>query len=297
MDHEIIEDRFGAGRNGIGIIGRIDRCAIADLMSQLNIRNVVLNYARGYIDSDLRDLQGLGVARLELVARTVTDIDELYEGFEELRVLSLMTPLVRTVNLEQLSQLEDFSGEWYQIKGSVGAVAGLRKLWVLHYTELNLRALSGNPALELVQMKDYPRVASFRGLDELPRLESLCVYLARRLTRQGIVEGGGSTRMRELAVDTCRKIDSLDWVVEYPSLEELNTGNCGDLASAKPLASLVHLRRLIAYESTRFLDGDLSPIAVLTNLELLAIMSRKQYRPSTREIQAMIEDRLNENGR
>jgi hypothetical protein len=154
---------------------------MARLVSDLDVREVVLSYIDGYIDGDLDRLQGLGITRLDIVTRTITDLDGLYEGFDEVWALYLMTPLVRTVDFGRLAQLEHFRGEWYQIKGSVGAAAGLRRLWLLHYTEPDLVALTGNQALKRVGTEDYPRISSFRGLDGLPRLEALGVYVTRRL--------------------------------------------------------------------------------------------------------------------
>ena len=45
-----------------------------------------------------------------------------------------------------------------------------------------------------------------------------------------------------------------------------NMGDCGDIDSLTPVRGMLDIRRLYLYESTKILEGDLSPLLELPNL-------------------------------
>jgi hypothetical protein len=98
--------------------------------------------------------------------------------------------------------------------------------------------------------------------------------------------------MVELGIEGCRRVVDIDWLDNFPNLQSLNIGNCGDFPSAAPIGQLLKLQTLVAYESTRFVGGDLSGIASLPDLRVLAMANRRQYRPRLAEIQAVAERRV-----
>jgi internalin A len=83
--------------------------------------------------------------------------------------------------------------------------------------------------------------------------------------------------MDKLEIGTCRKIRVIDEVSSLAKLREFYLDNVGDIQSLKPLAQLSQLHRVTFVESTNILDGDLSPLVGLPNLELVAFQNRRHY--------------------
>ena len=97
--------------------------------------------------------------------------------------------------------------------------------------------------------------------------------------------------LRELHLEACKKVSTLDDVATCGDLEVLNLSDGANFTSAQPLRALTKLRELLLFGSTRIMDGDLSPIADLPQLQELRMQSRRHYRPSVEEIQKIIADR------
>ncbi|MGI8878963.1 MAG: hypothetical protein ACR2KJ_00295 [Jatrophihabitans sp.] len=96
-------------------------------------------------------------------------------------------------------------------------------------------------------------------------------------------------RLRELRFETCGAIANLGDIAHQTNLRELWLANCGPINSLSPIGALTELGALIAYESTRIADGDLSPLLQLGNLARLRMMNRRHYRPTVAEIKAMLK--------
>jgi|ERR1019366_1655015 hypothetical protein len=96
---------------------------------------------------------------------------------------------------------------------------------------------------------------------------------------------GAASFLRTLHLQSCRRIERLDAIGGAAGLEFLNVSECGDIQSLSPLAALHELRVLYLYGTTRVLDGDLTPLTRLPQLAELRMRSRREYRPSVRDIQ------------
>jgi hypothetical protein len=90
----------------------------------------------------------------------------------------------------------------------------------------------------------------------------------------------------KLQLQSCHRVERLDAVGGAYSLEFLNFSECGDVQSLSPLQALRELRVLYLYGTTRVLDSDLTPLTRLPHLAELRMQSRREYRPSVREIQS-----------
>lgn len=114
-----------------------------------------------------------------------------------------------------LNYARGFLGERIpKVKASLDRVQHLRRLFFFSYNEPDLLPLTLLPELESLAMKGYPGLLSLEGRQLLPRLTRLAIHRASRL-------------VGALAGERC---------ITYLSVAE-----CGDIASAAPLASLTSL--------------------------------------------------------
>jgi hypothetical protein len=131
-------------------------------------------------------------------------------------------------------------------------------------------------------MKDRPRLTSLQGLENFPSLTTLGIHLASFLSDFSALRTARS--LRELQLESCRHLTTLDDLVNLQAVEYLNLGDCREIATAAPLSHLTNLDSLYLYGTTKFLDGDLTPLTALPHLKDLRLQSRRHYSPSVTEI-------------
>jgi hypothetical protein len=249
---------------------------------------LLLNYALGFDMPDLRFLDGLPVRNLTVIDRRLQSLDQIYGLASTLRSMSLTVDPTLTVDLERLPDLTEIRADWGQIRQTFRSAVHLVRLFAGRYTEEDLSVLASAGRLETLVLKDRPRLKSLDGLAGLPGLRHLGIYLATRLSDTGAVR---ASMLRELHLEACKKVSTLDDVATCGDLEVLNLSDGANFTSAQPLRALTKLRELLLFGSTRIMDGDLSPIADLPQLQELRMQSRRHYRPSVEEIQKIIADR------
>src|SRR5262249_7644923 len=94
--------------------------------------------------------------------------------------------------------------------------------------------------------------------------------------------------LTELEFESCLGICSLVNLTRL-DLTWLGLNDCGRIDSLHPIAALQRLERFHAWESTRILDDDLTPLIELPALRKIAMRDRATYRPRVREIQRTLD--------
>ncbi|WP_144765939.1 hypothetical protein [Curtobacterium sp. 9128] len=171
------------------------------------------------------------------------------------------------------------------MKESAVATTQLRSLYVGNYREADLRPLTGHTELRSLRLKDRPALRSLAGAEAFERLQHLEVVGASRLEDfRSLSEL--AVGLESLWIESCRRLDQIDFVRRLTALVRLAIADCGRIESLHPLAGLAHLREVILWESTHVADGDLSPLLDLPQLEEFRLRSRPLYTPSVREVAA-----------
>lgn len=259
----------------------------ARLLWSGEIDGLDLNYAKGFKDTNLAFIEPWPIRRLSILARTVRDLAPVSNLAPTLVELSVDCGSAATLDLGRLVELRSLAAPWNAVAGSISHAAGLGDLYLGAYSCPDLEPLRWNVALQRLRMKDRPRLESLDGVGRFGGLRHLGVYGAPLNSAEGLAEVPG---LRELHLESCR-IGALGPIAGLAELRMLNIGDCGGVASVAPLRGLSNLSVLWAYESTRIMDGDLSPIAALPALTELRMQNRRSYRPSVSAIQAKIADR------
>lgn len=253
---------------------------------------LVLNYARGYREADLSFIRGLPVRRLNLLARTVTDLAPIYGVAGQLESLSVQSDPRALIELDRLPALRAVSADWQQVQGSIRFAPQLRRLVVGYYSERDFTALEPLSSLENLVLADYPRIRSLDGVGEWPWLTELGVHYAKDLDDISALGRAASPALQVLQLPSCRKVVEIDAVAACPSLRFFELSEGAEIPSVGALAGLDRLERLYLYGSTKVADGDLGPIARLPRLADFRMMNRRGYVPSVAEIQNAITGRV-----
>lgn len=248
---------------------------------------LVLNYALGFAEHDLRFLTGLPIRRLTLLARTHKDLSPIYSLAPTLTALDLQSDPREPIELNRLPKLRRLAACWSQVAASIGSANRLTDVFLLSYDEPDLRPLSQLPLLERLVLKDRPAVASLDGIEALPRLTELGVFAAGVL--QDITALSRSpARPTIVRLGACPQVPDLEVVHSLTSVRTFEFSDGGEIPSIAPLAALSEVEALILYGGTNVADGDLTPLTRLPRLSGLRMRNRRHYRPSVSEIQASL---------
>jgi hypothetical protein len=192
-----------------------------------------------------------------------------------------------SVRWKEIPEPARWRGEWKAFCRSPRNGA-LRYLFVMHHKSDdgglgNLNVPARLTYLELLS-------SNARNIGALPvglrRLElHRCVKLE---TARGLASS--CPELRYLHVSTSRKFHDLPELLNLQKLEVLCLNACGDLPDLKFLAEFSHLRDF-RFVDTNVIDGDLSPLLRLPNLEYVGTLDKKHYSHSAAEIKAAIAAR------
>jgi hypothetical protein len=259
----------------------------ARLFEEGRAHRLVLNYALGFNEPTLDFLHGLPIRELEIIDRRLNTLEPIYSLAPTLESLQLTTRPDLTIQLTEFPKLRDLGASWAQVRDTIGQTSGLEDLFLLAYMPDSLEPLSSHSGLQNLRMKDRPKVKSLAGLSQLPRLQRLGIYLASRL--DDISELRGRSEIREVELVSCKKLTRIDDLADCTGLRRLNIAESGDIESLKPLAGLNLLEELYLNGSTKILDCDLTPIKGLRRLRSFAMMNRRGYEPSVKDVKRLIQ--------
>lgn len=261
----------------------------ADALRSGRADGLDLNYAKGFKNTDLAFMEDWPLKRVSLLARTVKELGPLYRVASTLESLSVESgPAV--IDLGSFPHITDLAASWEQISDSVSKAHHLESLYAGSYTAEDLTPLQHNSRLKRIRMKDRPRLRSLRGVEQLPALDHLGIYLATSL--HDFAPLRETTTLRELHLESCRSLNDLTPIAASLGLRLLNVAECGDIVSLAPIAALLELEAVLLYGTTKIVDDDLTPLAGLPRLRELRMRSRRSYRPSVEQLHALIEGRV-----
>lgn len=261
----------------------------ADAVASGVVDGLELNYARGYQEPDLSFLRPWPLRYLLVLDRSLTDLAPVSRLGATLVSLNVEAgPGVRA-DLSRLPRLRRLFACWDAVKDSFHSPA-LDTAALMEYDEPSLRPLAVQPSLRRLVLRVAPVLESLDGVDDISTLESLRVTEARELVDISAVSAARRS-LTEFELQYCLGIESLDDVATLEQLRLLGVNACGRIHSIRPLAGLLKLRVFLAWESTRIMDNDLSPLLGLPQLAELRMRDRREYRPRVKEIKARLAGR------
>lgn len=240
------------------------------------VKELYLNYALGWAGHDLSFLARMSDLRLLWVLDRSIEKTSAVGRLKHLRVLRLDVGGANDIELDELLELEEYSGNLRAKMQSLWRSHGLRRLRLVEMAnglEIRLDAL---PSLECAALYS-PCVRSVASVSPPPTLRSLSLAHARELESLQGVEGVPD--LEELILDHCPRISSLDPLTRLSRLRTLVLADCGHIASLAPLATLKALEVVRFDGATVVDDGDLSPLQSLPGLRALGFTPRRHYRP------------------
>lgn len=126
---------------------------------------LVLNYARGFSGRCLEFLDGgLGVRRLDVLDRQITDLAPIERLADSLEDLSVQAAGDAELDLGALPRLRSVAGEWALIGNTLGAVDELQSVITWQFDEADLHAFRDHVGLRRLTIKEAPYLESLSGV-------------------------------------------------------------------------------------------------------------------------------------
>lgn len=238
------------------------------------IAELELNRGKGWRGKSIEFLSNFPeLLALSIIGRTADHIEPIHL-LHNLRLLHVLAYCKNEIRFHEFPHLIDCSLEWRRKAISIFDTLGLRVLFVKGFNGSDARQFGRLTSLESLTILGSP-IRSLEGLAPLLELRSLRLGDLRQLPSLSGIEN--LIQLEKIEISTCRKISAIDAVSSLAKLGELYLDNMGDIQSLKPLGRLSQLHRVTFAESTNILDGDLSPLVGLPNLELVSFQNRRHY--------------------
>ena len=248
---------------------------------------LIANYARGFIGDDLEFVRGLPLRRLDVLARTITDLSPVYDLSGSLEELRVQAGSGTRIDLAAMPRLRALSCSWEQVVDTIRDATNVEDLFLGAYDGRDLVPLAHLTSLRSLRMKGRPALRSLDGIESMPWLDHLGIYLAP-LEDSTALARAASPVLTELHLASCRRITSLEDLSQLTALRTLDVSEGGSIESLEPIAGLLHLERLYVYGSTNIADGNLTPLLGMPCMRDLRIMNRRHYAPSAQEVKARL---------
>jgi len=255
----------------------------ADFMQQENIRELYLNYARGWSGDNLNFLRSLpfleAFSILDLRIENVTPV----MGLPSLRAIEISTYCKTPLDFSCWPTLENCALYWRRGAESLFSKDLMTTLFLHRYDDSRSEAFTALAALTELSVANSA-LREVEAIGSLRHLVSLGLYNLKALESLSGLER--LAQIQKLAVNGCKRVETVDEIASLTNLRTLELNDDGAIASLEPLRSLAELENLSFYESTNVRDGRLDVLGDLPKLQTIAMQNRKHYNRRREEISA-----------
>lgn len=265
--------RDDGGRTGLILEGAWDP-AYAAVMKREGIKALYLNSSKGWVDHDCSFLKQLpDLEELSIIAPKVVGLESL-QALKQLRELEVTCSSTSVVDFTQVPLLERVYAYWWAGASSLFGCESLRRV---HLDKIP--RLPQGWHRSWVKLQEFTLANSSEpNLDGLALLSSLSKLELLNLSRlEDFAVVARVPSLRWLAICGCKSLMRVDFVRSLVQLEVLRLEDDGDLDSLDVLGSLKNLQAVSLVGTTTVKDGNLSALASLPRLSMLAFAPRRHY--------------------
>lgn len=239
-----------------------------------NIKELELNSSFGWSGQSLDFLKKIpSLKSLSIIDFQINDISEIHCQ-TKLKEINISTYCKTKIDFEKFPELENCFFEWREGSESIFNQLNLKKLHINNFNSKEINLISNLTSLnELTisnsNIEDINQIFNLRGL------RSLTFANLKKVTSIKGIQN--LDRLEILEIENCKRIEEIEDIFELKKLISLHLLNMGNLKSISGISGLSLLINFIFYESTNILDGDLSELLKLNNLEKVSFQNRKHY--------------------
>jgi hypothetical protein len=250
-----------------------------------NIKGIIISHDKGFRDTNVDFLKKYSFIE-NLIIQYYGSID--LTGIHSLINLKRMALNIiandnQLIDFTCFPHIETCMFDWRPKAKSIFKCKSLKYLRINKLKKNDLTDFKELSNLEVLKIASSS-IKTLKGIETL-KLNTLGLYYLNSLVSLVNVDGLAST-LKELDIQTCKKINNIKDVASLVNLEKLGINNCGEIESIKPVSSLKRLYRFEFWESTNIMDGDITPCL---SLKEVAFQNRKHYTHTNEEIDNIIK--------
>lgn len=249
--------------------------SIREYISRNDIKALYLNYARGFVGSDLSFLANLSkIEELGIVAGEVENLSAI-ESMEALTHLSISAHTRESIELSKLGSLENLFLHWWKGANSVFECTTVKNLYLDEVKLKDLSALGNLSKIHTLTIGNSP-VKNLSFLPGLDHLTKLALLNCRKVADFSPISS--LRRLDWLEIRGTKELTSLEFVRCLTKLEVLLIESNSEIASLEPLIDCQDLKAF-SFRGTKMnvSDGDLGVLTTLPKLSMLGFQDRKRY--------------------
>lgn len=253
------------------------------LVAKYQIKIIRLNDRLGWRDSDISFL--LDIPRIDgvdIISDQVTDLSPIFQ-MKDITSLSIYCKAAkRAGDFAKLVHLKRVGLDWKSIYDSI-----------FNRNDFATIHISGFPGKDLTRWKrdehlkelllDSKSLETLLGIESFPCIRQLDLDCCPKLNSLNAL--AGATTIEELSISNSRGIQDLSAIAHLFRLKKLEIENCGDIESVVPVAKCKRLELLQIAGNTTVLDGDFSSLKQLPNLKKVLLAHRRHYTHRDEELE------------
>ena len=243
------------------------------------ISQIELNYTFGFTQESTDFLEQYSfVEGIAVIPAPNININGLH-FLSNLRKLRISNGVKQGIHFKLFPLLQSCSIDWNVRHKDLQSCTSLQELSIFRYKAEDITDLINLVNLEGLKVGNSS-IKSLEGIESFQKLKSLSFSYNSKLSSLKGIEALSAT-LKELDIEACKAISSIDEIAGLVNLERLGLNNCGEIASIKPIENLKKLNRLDFWESTNIIDGDVTPCI---GIKQVAFQNRKHYNYTNEEI-------------
>lgn len=256
MEYKIVEDDVTGSR--INLISPLT-ASVIDFINDQNLKSVLLNQRLGWKSQDLSLLTEVkGLKCLYLMDDEIEDISVI-EDLTSLKKLNLECLRIKKgFNFSKLTKLTQVSIDWRPCFDSLHHLNTLESLRIDKYKGKDLSKFGALPNLKRLDLV-MGTIESLTGIEQFSNLKRFMLYRCSKLTDISAITG---LNLRELEIESCKKIKNIECSFKVQTLEEIIIDKCHEMNSIIAISNLPKLKK-VTVADTSILDGDMSKFGVL----------------------------------
>lgn len=242
-----------------------------------------LSFGVGWRGDDVEFLKSLpGLRSVEIYNWRITDLSPLCLH-DELEHIGLECRFGK-FDFAQFQNLSHCGVKWRLSARTLLDCEKLVHLNVSGYPYEDLSSLHRQSNLQRLHIQSR-KLTSLCGVDDLPHLQELTFAYCPFLTDISSLQH--AKEIRRLEFLSCKGIEDIKVAGALDHLEILSIENGDQVLSVKPLSGCSALRELYLI-GTGVVDGDLSPLLEIDNLEKVAVADRRHHSHTSGEINNLL---------
>ncbi|WP_299811276.1 hypothetical protein [uncultured Shewanella sp.] len=270
MEYTIVEDDVAGKR--INLSSPLTNSVI-DFINEHNLKSILLNQRLGWKSQELSLLTQIKDLKcLYLMDDEIEDISVIEKLTSLENLLLECSHIKRVGDLSKLIRLNRVSIDWRPCLDSLHQLNSLECIRIDKYKAQDLSKFISLPNLKRLDLV-MGTINSLTGIERFTNLEKLMLYRCSKLTDISSVT---KNCIKELEIESCKKIANLEVTFEVRTLEKLIIDKCQEIGSITGISNLTKLNK-VTIADTIILDGDMKKFGLLHNKGVKVWFTNKKF--------------------